>query len=111
MNTSNEVHSNIAIAIMKSGMSQSEIAKQTGVSQTSVRRWINNMGGISLEHFLSVSKVIGINPLSILRNEDLQGSKLFEISELEKKVISKTLNLPKEKYYKLEEVIRLLEED
>ncbi|MFA0077688.1 helix-turn-helix domain-containing protein [Vibrio artabrorum] len=99
---------NLALAIKNSPLSNFEIAKRVGVSHTTINRWMEN-GGVKIEHVIKVCEVLNIDFYSLFeRGPDYD---LSHISSLERKVLELMQKIPKEKYYKLEEVIRLLEED
>ena len=102
----NSLHEQLTSAIKSSNYTYSEIAKKVGVSRTSVNKWLKT-GGISGVHLIKVCEVLDLDPRIFLSKEV---SNLIPGS-IQSKALCSIQSLPKEKYYKLEEVIRLLEED
>ncbi|MFA0053688.1 MULTISPECIES: helix-turn-helix domain-containing protein [Vibrio] len=94
-------------SIIKSGLSKAEISRQVGVTRTSVSRWIKT-GYISKEHIIKLSSVLGVDAMTLLHGFSEDKPRAGSLQAKAHRLID---NLSKEKYYKLEEVIRLLEED
>ena len=91
--------------IKSSPLSQSEIARRIGVTRGSVGHWLTN-GHISRENLFALCKVLNVDITEVIDD----GSYL-DLKPLQVKVIQLTRDLPEEKYYKLEEVLKILDSD
>ena len=92
--------------IKSSHLSQNQIATQCGVTRASVQNW-QRRGKITKENLIKLCEIhgLGINEFLELDNATQ------ELKPLQAKAINIIKTLADQKYYKLEEVIRLLEED
>ncbi|MEZ8260106.1 MULTISPECIES: helix-turn-helix transcriptional regulator [Vibrio] len=94
----------LKLLIKSSSLSQSEIARRIGVTRGSVGHWLTN-GNISRENLFALCKVLNVD-ISQVIDED----SYLNLEPLKVKVIQLTKDLPKEEYYKLEEVIKILDQ-
>lgn len=102
----NRIQQRLRNVISASGLSNSEIARRCNVSRGSVGKWLKS-GNISKESLLLLCETLNIELSDILNTSD----SLLDLAPLQLKVIQLTKELPKEHYYKLEDIVRILEDD
>ncbi|MFA0175385.1 helix-turn-helix transcriptional regulator [Vibrio lentus] len=105
MTSKDHLKEKVRTLISNSGLKKAQIARELEISRTTVSGW-ERTGSISRENLSKLCDLLGVDVTDVyLNTNDLL------LAPLQIKVFQLTRNLPREKYYKLEEVIRLLEED
>ncbi|GLO64104.1 hypothetical protein MACH09_46120 [Vibrio sp. MACH09] len=100
------IRNKLKLAVENSKLSKSEIARRVGVTRASVQFWIRT-GDISKDNLIAVCQLLHLNISEMLSTDD----SVLDLAPLQLKVIQLTKELPKEHYYKLEDIVRILEDD
>ncbi len=96
------------IHITMSGLTRSELARRLGVGRTTVVNWLRT-GQISKPNLVKLCQLLNISEQDILSADlrDFDKSPI-ELTDLQKRVLRKVQNLPKEQHYVLESIEKIL---
>ncbi len=96
------------IHVKASGLSQSEIARRLEIGRPTVTNWLRT-GQISKPNLVKLCQLLNISEQDILSADlrDFDKSPI-ELTDLQKRVLRKVQNLPKEQHYVLESIEKIL---
>ena len=82
---------------IKSGMTQTDLAKTLGVSRNAVNLWEMSLSNPSLSNIIAMSRVFGVSVDYLLATDDREFIDISELSFEEKEIIYKLINRFKSK--------------